>query len=318
VVTTAVRREVVIYMKSRGLSERRACAYAALQRSTCRYKSRRAPRIDLVARIRELAAARPRFGYRRLHVMLRRDAEWSDVNRKLLYRLYRQAGLAVRRRKRKQLRVPRPAPLPLPSRPNERWAMDFVHDYLTDGRRLRTLNVVDTCTRECLAIEVDLSLTGERVTRVLDGLLWKYGLPRAITVDNGPEFISCALDRWAHAHGVELHFIQPGKPTQNAFVESFNGKFRDEFLSQGRWPTVARARVEAELFRIDYNDVRPHSALAYATPSAFAAIARRSLALPAGGSLGEAGAHRLDADVGRPATQHANIQEQFGETQIAT
>jgi putative transposase len=318
VVTTAVRREVVGYMKSRGISERRACAYAALHRSTSRYNSKRDPRPELVSRIRELAAERPRYGYRRLHVLLRRDAQWADVNRKLLYRLYRQEGLAVRRRKRKQLRMPRPAPLPLPSRPNERWAMDFVHDYLTDGRRLRTLNVVDTCTRECLAIEVDLSLTGERVARVLDALLWKYGLPRAITVDNGPEFISNALDRWAHAHGVELHFIQPGKPTQNAFVESFNGKFRDEFLSQGRWPTVARARVEAELFRVDYNDVRPHSALANSTPSAFAAVARRSLTHPAGGSLGEAAAHRLEAGVGRAPTQHANIQEQFGDTQVAT
>jgi len=261
VVTTAVRREVVSYMKSRGISERRACNYAALQRSTARYKSKRKSRPELVARIRELAAARPRYGYRRLHVLLRRDEAWSGVNRKLLYRLYRQEGLAVRRRKRKQLRVPRPAPLPLPTRPNERWAMDFVHDYLTDGRRLRTLNIVDTCTRECLAIEVDLSLTGERVTRVLDAVLWKYGVPRAITVDNGPEFISSALDRWAHRHGVDLQFIQPGKPTQNAYVESFNGKFRDEFLSQGRWPTVPRARIEAELFRVDYNEVRPHSAL---------------------------------------------------------
>jgi len=318
VVTTAVRREVVSYMKSRGISERRACNYAALQRSTARYKSKRKPRAELVARIRELAAARPRYGYRRLHVLLRRDEAWSGVNRKLLYRLYRQEGLAVRRRKRKQLRVPRPAPLPLPSRPNERWAMDFVHDYLTDGRRLRTLNVVDTCTRECLAIEVDLSLTGERVTRVLDALLWKYGVPRAITVDNGPEFISCALDRWAHQHGVELHFIQPGKPTQNAYVESFNGKFRDEFLSQGRWPTVARARIEAELFRVDYNEVRPHSALEYATPAAFAAVARASLRDPAGGSVGEASDSHREAPSGRSTTQHAKIQDKFGDTQIAT
>ena len=196
--------------------------------------------------------------------------------------------------------------------------MDFVHDYLADGRRLRALNIVDTCTRECLAIEVDLSLTGERVTRALDAVLWKYGVPRAITVDNGPEFISCVLERWAHAHGVELHFIQPGKPTQNAFVESFNGKFRDEFLSQGRWPTVARARAEAELFRVDYNDVRPHSALNNATPSAFAAIARLSLRDPAGGSLGKAGDHEAEAPVGLTPTHHAKIQEQYSENTIAT
>lgn len=305
-------------MKSRGISERRACAYAELNRATCRYKSRRPPRVELLKRIRELAAERPRYGYRRLHAMLRRDPAWAGVNRKLVYRLYRQEGLAVRRRKRKKLRQPRPAPLPLPSRPNERWAMDFVHDYLADGRRLRMLNVVDTCTRECLAIEVDLSLTGERVTRVLDALLWKYGLPRAITIDNGPEFISCALDRWAHQHGVELHFIQPGKPTQNAFVESFNGKFRDEFLSQGRWPTLARARVEAEMFRVDYNEVRPHSALGYATPAAFAAVARVSLREPAGGSLGKASEERPEAPVGLAADQRARIEVQNPGNQTAT
>jgi putative transposase len=317
-VTRSVRRDVVELLKSRGVSERRACEYAALPRSTCRYKSKRPVRTRLVARIRELAAARPRFGYRRLHVLLRRDKEWSTVNRKLLYRLYRQEGLAVARKRRKKLRMPRPAPLPLPTRPNERWAMDFVHDYLTDGRRLRTLNVVDTCTRECLAIEVDLSLTGERVTRVLDQLLWNYGLPRAITVDNGPEFISTALDRWAHQHGVELHFIQPGKPTQNAYVESFNGKFRDEFLSQARWPTVARARAEAELYRRDYNEVRPHSALGYATPAAFAAVARASLREPAGSSLGKASLDHVEAPGDLRPDHPMRIEVQNQESQTAT
>ncbi|MGZ4357717.1 MAG: IS3 family transposase [Gaiellaceae bacterium] len=313
-----MRREVVNYMKSRGLSERRACAYAALQRSTCRYKSKRDPQTKLVTRMRELASERPRFGYRRIHVLLRREKDWQTVNRKRVQRLYREEGLAVRRRTRKKLRQARPAPLMLPSRANERWAMDFVHDYLTDGRKLRTLNIVDTCTRECLAIEVDLSLTGERVTRVLDAVLWQYGLPRAITVDNGPEFISNALDRWAHQHGVELHFIQPGKPTQNAHVESFNSRFRDEFLSQGRWPTVARARFEVARYRDDYNDVRPHSALGYRTPAAFGVLARTTLIAPAGGLSGKAPEDRLEAPSGLNRIRSEKIKVQFNAAESFT
>jgi putative transposase len=226
----------------------------------------------LIARMRELAAERPRFGYRRLHVLLVREG--TVVNRKRVYRLYRREGLAVRKRPRKKLRAVRPLPLPAPSRPGERWAMDFVHDYLADGRRLRTLNIVDAYTRECHAIEVDTSLAGGRVVRVLDALIAKHGRPSGITVDNGPEFISQALDRWAFANGVALHFIQPGKPVQNAYVESFNGRFRDECLSQAHYPTLARARVEIELWRIDYNRVRPHSSLDYRTPEAFGALAR--------------------------------------------
>jgi putative transposase len=268
--------------------------------------------------LRELASERPRFGYRRLHTLLRREDAWKSINRKRVQRLYRQAGLAVRRKTRKQLRQTRPAPLPLPSRPNERWAMDFVSDYLADGRRIRSLNLIDTCTRECLAIEVDTSLTGERVCRVLDAALWEYGLPRAITVDNGPEFISNALDRWAHQHGVELHFIQPGKPTQNAFIESFNSRYRDEFLSQGRWPTLPRARAENALYRADYNNVRPHSALGYATPAAFAAVARASLREPAGGLSRKAGDNHEEAHVGPSPDQRARIEVQIQENQTAT
>jgi len=222
--------------------------------------------------MRELAAERPRFGYRRLHVLLVREGR--VVNRKRVYRLYRREGLAVRKRPRKKLRAVRPLPLPAPSRLDERWAMDFVHDYLADGRRLRTLNVVDAYTRECHAIEVDTSLPGSRVVRVLDALIAKHGRPSGITVDNGPEFISQALDRWAFANGVALHFIQPGKPVQNAYVESFNGRFRDECLSQAHYPTLARARVEIELWRVDYNRVRPHSSLDYRTPEAFGELAR--------------------------------------------
>jgi putative transposase len=209
-------------------------------------------------------------------VLLRRDGH--AVNRKLVYRLYREEGLAVRRRKRRKLRAERPAPPPAPTRPNERWAMDFVQDHLVGGRKIRILNVVDTFTRECFACEVDTSLPGERVTRVLDAIVWKVGLPKTITVDNGPEFISRALDRWAYRHSVTLHFIQPGKPTQNGHVESFNGRFRDECLSQAYFPTLARARAEIELWRLDYNEHRPHSAIGNETPSAFGARARERLA----------------------------------------
>jgi putative transposase len=275
VVTVSVRREVVKLFKSRGHSERRACILAGLRRSTCRYKHRRRDPAELRARLRELASERPRFGYRRLHALLRREGQ--TVNRKRVYRVYRAEGLAVRRRTRRKLRASRPQPVIVLERPNQRWSMDFVHDYLTDGRRLRTLNVVDAFTRECLAIEVDTSLPAARVVRVLDRLVWEYGVPEALRVDNGPEFISTALDRWAFQHGAALHFIQPGKPTQNAHVESFNGHFRDECLAQAHFPTVARARVEIELWRVDYNCQRPHSSLGYQVPKTFGDEARRKV-----------------------------------------
>jgi putative transposase len=297
-----VRREVVAYFKSRGHAERRACIMASLQRSTCRYESQRKNDPKLDKRLRELAEERPRFGYRRLHALLRREG-WA-VNRKRVYRMYKAAGLAVRRRKRKKLRESRPAPAVPVTRPNERWSMDFVHDYLADGRRFRTFNVVDAFTRECFAIEVDTSLPSARVIGVLDKLVWKHGLPESLRVDNGPEFISSAMDTWATQHGVKLDFIQPGKPTQNAHVESFNGHFRDECLAQARFPTLARARVEIELWRVDYNEHRPHSSLGYETPKAFGLKARRSMPPSAGaaaaiveGGEGRGARHRARDEV---------------------
>lgn len=278
--TTSVRREVVKLFQSRGYSERRACLLAGLQRSTCQYARRRPDDVELLGRLRELACKRPRYGYRRLHGLLRRGGVL--VNRKRIYRIYKEAGLTVRRRSRRKLRLTRPLPLLQVCRPNQRWSMDFVHDYLADGRRIRTLNVIDAYTRECLAIEVDTSLPSQRVVRVLDKLVWEYGLPESLRVDNGPEFISNNLDVWAAAHGVTLDFIQPGKPTQNGHIESFNGRFRDECLAQASFPTLARARVEIELWRVDYNCERPHSALGYQTPHAFGAIARSALPPPAG------------------------------------
>jgi putative transposase len=181
--------------------------------------------------------------------------------------------------------------------------MDFVHDYLADGRRLRTLNVIDAYTRECLAIEVDTSLPSQRVVRVLDKLVWQYGLPETLRIDNGPEFISNNLDVWAAAHGVTLDFIQPGKPTQNGHVESFNGRFRDECLAQASFPTLARARVEIELWRVDYNCERPHSALGYQTPQAFGLIARRDLP-PSAGAAAAIQGRQLEGHVGTLERTH--------------
>ena len=251
-VAPSARREVVRYLKSRGHTERRACALASAQRSTCRYSKKKTDDPKLVTRLREIAEERPRFGYRRVHAILRREG--FEVNRKRVYRIYRAAGLNVKRRSRRKLRAVRPMPNTSVTRPND-----------------------DAFTRECLAIEVDTSLPARRVVAVLDKLVWLYGLPESLRVDNGPEFISAALEKWAHAHGVKLDFIQPGKPTQNAHIESFNGHFRDECLAQARFPTLARARVEIEEWRIDYNCERPHSSLDYRTPKAFGDIARSKL-----------------------------------------
>lgn len=213
-----------------GLSQRRACGLADLHLSTFQYRPRGTARAELRARLVALAGERRRFGYRRLHVLLRREG--YVVNHKLVYRLYREERLQVRRRKRKRIAAAERQPLSAPSLPNERWSMDFMEDALADGRRLRTLNIVDDHSRQCLAIAVDTSLPGRRVTRALEELAIRRGLPQTIVADNGPEFTGKALDAWAYEQGVRLHFIEPGKPAQNAFVESFNGKFRDECLNE--------------------------------------------------------------------------------------
>ena len=212
------------------LCERRACALVGLGRSTCRYRPRRRDWPALRDRLPALAGERRRFGYRRLHVLHRREG--FAVNRKRICRLYMQEGLTVRRRKRRR-RVPRGVPrLGVPTRINERWSLDFVLDVLDDGRRFRILTVVDDFTRACLAIDVDTSIGGCRVAEVLQRLIDTRGKPVMLVTDNGPEFFSLALDAWAYANGIELHFIAPGKPNQNAYVESFNGRLRDECLNE--------------------------------------------------------------------------------------
>ena len=249
------------------LSERRACALVGLGRSTCRYRARRPDWPVLRERLRTLAGERRRFGYRRLHVLLRREG--FRVNLKRIYRLYTQEGLTVRRRRRRR-RMPRGLPrLAAPTRINERWSLDFVLDVLDDGRRFRLLTVVDEFTRACLAIEVDTSLGGRRVVQVLQRLIETRGTPNMLITDNGPEFISRVLDAWAYGHGIQLHFIDPGKPNQNAYVESFNGRLRDECLNEHWFASLGHARQLIETWRLDYNAVRPHSALGDIPPEEF-------------------------------------------------
>lgn len=259
-------------------SERRACELAGVGRSSCRYQARRREDKELRERLRELAGERRRFGYRRLTVLLRREGR--VVNPKRVYRIYCQEGLAVRRRPRKRLKAAARTPLALPTEANQVWTMDFMHDNLASGRKFRTLNLMDGFTRESPRIEVDTSLPGLRVVRVLEEIARERGYPEAIQVDNGPEFISRVVDQWAFEHGVELHFIEPGKPTQNAHIESFNGKFRDECLNENWFLTLQEAREKIEAWRSDYNQVRPHSSLGYQTPDEFAAQAAARGASP--------------------------------------
>ena len=266
--TPRARREAVGVMReAQGVSERRACRLVGLERTSCRYQPRKRPLEGLRERLRSLAEERRRFGYRRLTVMLRREGR--AVNHKRVYRLYRAEGLAVRRRKRKGLKgVPR-VTLAVPRRPQERWSMDFVSDSFNDGRKFRSLNIVDDYSRECLATEVDTSIPGARVVRVLERLRESRGLPEVMVMDNGPEFAGKALDAWAYQRGVNLHFIEPGKPVQNAFIESFNGRFRDECLNEHWFISLEDARKNIEAWRQDYNQVRPHSSLGNQTPQEF-------------------------------------------------
>ena len=261
------RAAVTVAQQTAGISERRACRFTGFARSSHRYHQRRDTREPLRARLHTLALVRPRWGYRRLYVLLRREGH--VVNRKLVQRLYRAEGLTVRRRKRKRVAVPR-TPLAMPLAANERWSMDFVSDALADGRKFRSLTLVDDFTRECPVIEVDVSLSGERVADVLDRITATRGLPRGIVCDNGPEFASQALDQWAYRRGVALLFIEPGKPVQNAYAESFNGRLRDECLNESWFVSLADARQTIERWRVDYNGTRPHSGLAGRTPTAFA------------------------------------------------
>ena len=273
--TPRARRRVVTHLQAAyQVSERRACRATGFARSSQRYRSVRPPRRELRDRLQTLALLKPRWGYRRLHWLLRREG-WM-VNRKCVQRVYREEGLSVKRRPRKRVSVPR-VPHAVTTRPNERWSMDFVRDALGNGRAFRALTIVDDCTRECVAIEVDTSLPGERVVRVLERLAGTRGLPQGIVCDNGPEFAGQVLDQWAHRRGVALLFIQPGKPVQNAFAESFNGRLRDECLNATWFWTLVEAQSSIEQWRVEYNEARPHSGLAGVPP---AVVARQLRAKP--------------------------------------
>ena len=263
----AARREAVGMLRAVfGWSERRACRALGFSRSSHRYQSRRTQPGKLVERMRELAQARPRFGYRRLHLLLRREG--VHVNHKRIYRLYRLEGLSVRAKRRKRLvSAPREA-LASPSRPNQRWSMDFVSDSTDAGQRFRVLTVVDDFSRRCVTLVTAISFSGRRVSLALDAAILDAP-PETIVMDNGPEFTSKALDQWAHERNVKLHFIRPGKPVENAYAESFNGRFRDECLNANWFANVLDARERIDAWRDDYNEHRPHSSLDGLTPEEY-------------------------------------------------
>jgi putative transposase len=245
------------------------CLILGVDRSSHRYRSRRPDEAALRGRIRELAHERRRFGYRRLFILLRRDGEPSGRNR--IYRLYREEGLSVRKRKSRRRATGMRAPILVVARANARWSLDFVHDQLANGRRFRILNIVDDVTRECLASIADTSISGARVARELTALMARRGRPGMIVSDNGTEFTSNAVLSWASTQRIDWHYIAPGKPIQNAFSESFNGRMRDELLNESLFFGLGHARTEIAAWVADYNTERPHSALGYQTPMAFAA-----------------------------------------------
>ena len=262
------------------LSEKRACGLMRITRWSNRYQSRRDPQTELRLRLRDLAGTRIRYGYRRLTVLLRREG-WR-VNTKRVYRLYREEALQVRTKKRVKSAAQVRITLPEATFANQRWSMDFVSERLADGRWFRILTIVDQYTRECLCTYADRSQTGEKVSEQLNGLITLRGAPESITSDNGSEFTGKAMDLWAHQAGVKLNFIRPGKPVENSYIESFNGRLRDECLNVEVFLDLADARRKLDKWRNDYNQQRPHSALADRTPEEFARVAMQlSIALSA-------------------------------------
>jgi putative transposase len=264
------KREAVAHLQAAmSLSERRACSMVGADRKMIRYRSRRPPEVALRGRLRELANERRRFGYRRLFILLRHEGEPSGINR--IYRLYREEGLTVRKRRSRRRAVGTRAPILVEARPNERWSLDFVHDQFACGRRFRVLNIVDDVTRECLAAIPDTSISGRRVARELSELIARRGKPGMIVSDHGTEFTSNAILAWSKDQRVEWHYIAPGKPMQNGFCESFNGRMRDELLNETLFFGLDHARTAIAEWADDYNERRPHSALGYITPAAYAA-----------------------------------------------
>jgi putative transposase len=269
VVTPLQRRAAVTEIRaSRQISERQACRFLGIHRALCRYRSRRPPDSELRAWLRERAQQKPRWGVPRL-VWQRRDVEGYPDNHKRIARVYRSEGLAVRRRPRKHLTMPRVSQ-PVPLHANERWSMDFVRDTLASGRVFRAFTLVDDATREALAIHPGISLPATQVIAVLEAVIAQRGQPKAIVCDNGPEFTGRAMLSWAHQRGIILAYIRPGKPIENAFVESFNGKLRDECLNLHWFLTLADAAYRLEAWRVFFNTERPHKSLGNLTPQQYA------------------------------------------------
>jgi putative transposase len=281
-VTPVVERQAVAHLcQSFEVSQRRACQVIGADRTSMRYRSVRPDDAALRARLRELAAVRRRFGYRRLWLLLRREG--VRVNRKKLRRLYREERLQVRRRDGRKRALGTRAPMTMPLGPNQRWTLDFVSDTLADSRRFRMLAVVDDFTRECLTLVADTSLSGVRVGRELDVVIARRGRPQTIVSDNGTEFTSMAILRWSQEAGIDWHYIAPGKPTQNAFIESFNGRLRDELLNETLFSSLDHARDALADWKDDYNTVRPHSAIGNVPPAAYAKLS--DPVMQRGGSL---------------------------------
>ncbi len=267
-VTPAARKAVVRWLREKyGVSERRACRLCGQHRSTQRYPSARTEPEGLRQAIRDAAYKHPRFGYRRVHWLVRREG--LQVGQRRVRRLYREEGLTVRRRRRKRLKRVVREPATPAAQPNDCWSMDFVHDQLADGRCYRVFAAVDDFTRESVAIAVATSLPASKVTQVLDEAIRKRGRPRRIVCDNGSEFTSLWFMQWAARHGIDIQFIQPGKPTQNAFAESFNGRFRDECLNTNWFWHLPHARRTIADWQHHYNDSRPHSSLGQRTPTEY-------------------------------------------------
>src|SRR5438270_842696 len=270
-VTPAVRREAVTQLRvGFEVSERRACAALEVDRSSVRYRSSRRDDAIARARLRELAAVRRRFGYRRLHILMNREG--LIMNHKKFRRLYREERLQVRRRGGRKRAIGTRAPMAIPQGPNQRWSLDFLSDTLADGRRFRILGVVDDFTRECLALVADTSLPALRVVRELDAVIAVRGRPVMCVSDNGTELTSIAILRWSQETRVEWHYIAPGKPQQNAFIESFNGRLRDELLNETLFTSLSHVREALAIWREDYNTVRPHSALGNLPPATYAKL----------------------------------------------
>jgi len=288
------------------MSERRACKLIGCDRMMARYRSRRPADRVLRERLRALAHERRRFGYRRLLIFLRREG--FVVNHKRLFRIYREERLTVRKRGGRKRALGTRAPMPVPALPNDLWALDFVSDQLICGRRFRILAVYDVCTRECLTAIADFSLSGKRVVRELSLIIAWRGKPKMIVSDNGTELTCNAVLAWVEEMKIEWHYIAPGKPTQNAFIESFNGRLRDECLNETLFTSLMQARFALEEWRRDYNTVRPHSRIGWLTPAVHAAQISTQR---------DRGAARLDGSAPRPVALPVQMDEFNRQTPVA-